>query len=53
MELIDGDFVFDLLKQTMDTMDTIETQLLRGKDSRFLNEKVLKEVERTVHELEW
>ena len=32
-------------------MDTIETQLLPGKDSRFLNAKVVKEVETTMKEL--
>ena len=45
-------FIFDVLKKTVDTMDIIETQLLRGKDSRFLSAKVLIEVETTMKELE-
>ena len=50
VEFIDDDFAFDLLKQTVDTIVTIETQLLRGKGSRFLSAKVVKEVEMTMKE---
>ena len=42
VELIQDDFVLDVLKQTVDTMDTIETLHLRGNGSRFLNSKVMK-----------
>ena len=45
-------FVFDALKQIVGTIDTIGTQLLRGKGSRFLNAKVVKEVETAMKELE-
>ena len=31
VELINEDFLFDVLQQAVDTMDTIETQVLRGK----------------------
>ena len=52
VELIDEEFVFDVLMQMVYTMDTIDTQLLRWNASRFLNAKVVKEVERTIKELE-
>ena len=52
VELIDEDFVFYVLQQTVNTMDTIESQVLRGKGSRFLNAKVGEEAETTMKELE-
>ncbi len=52
VETLHEDFVFDVLRQTVDTMDVIETQLLRGRASRFLNAKLVKEVEGTMKELE-
>ena len=51
-ELIHEDFVFDWLQQTADTIDTIETQVLRGNGNRFLNVNVVEEVETTMKELE-
>ena len=50
VELVDDDFVFDVLKQTVDSIDTIETQLLHGKESRFRSAKVVKEEETTMKE---
>ena len=43
VELVDEDFVFYVLQQTVVTMVTIARQLLPGKVSRFLKSKVVKE----------
>ena len=51
-ELTYEGFLFDVLKQNVDTMNTIETQLLSGKVSRFLNVKLVKEMETTMKQLE-
>ena len=51
-QLTYGDFIFGVLKQNVDTMNTIETQLLSGKVSRFLNVKLVKEMETTMKQLE-
>ena len=47
-ELTYEDFVFDVLKQIVDILNTIETQLLFGKFSRLLNVKLVEEVEKTM-----
>ena len=51
-ELTYEDFRFDVLKRNVDTMSTIETQLLYGKVSRFLNVKLVKELETTMKQSE-
>ena len=52
-ELIHEDFVLHVLKETVITMVTIETQILRGKGGRFLNAKVVREVEASMKELDF
>ena len=41
-----------MLIQIVDTMNTVETQVLRGKGCRFLDARVVKEVETSMKELE-
>ncbi len=42
---VDIDFVFDALRQTVDTMDLAETQLLRGRGSQIIHAEDVQEVE--------
>ena len=51
-EPLDEDFVFDVLKETVETMMTVETQLARGRLRQFMNSKVVKRVEATMEQLE-
>ena len=51
-EALEEDFVFDVLKETVETMMTVETQLARGRLGQFIYAKVVKHVEATMKELE-
>ncbi len=46
VNLIDQDFVFDVLKGAVDAMDMTETQILRGRGGEIMNAENVKEVER-------
>ena len=49
---LDKEFVLNVLKQTVCTMDMAETQLLRGRGSQIMNAEDVKEVERKIEQLE-
>ncbi len=49
---LDKDFVLNVLKQLVCTMDVAETQLLRGQGGQIMNAEDVKEVERKIEELE-
>ncbi len=51
VNLIDQDFVFDVLKGAVDAMDMAETQILRGRRGEIMNAENVKEVERKLKEL--
>ncbi len=48
---IDKEFLFDALKQTICAMYMAERQLTRGRISRIVHSKDVKEVEKKVEEL--